>query len=152
MEDRPALGPPEREALESAVLALLLQEHRAAMTGALVLDTVGRVLFAGLVLGMGLLSEPSATETLAGLLVSFLVATIWWRSRWRAEWRIRGLEETVNTMTRGSAAQHAYAESRYFLDFRANPLDVLVRFEPAAWLVAILLLLTVNAMSGGGGF
>jgi hypothetical protein len=142
------VGPSERESYQAAVLSLLLQEHRSTQTSRLVLDTVGRLVSAGLVLFVSRTSALSAAQVVAGTLVAVLVATVWWRGRWRMTWRTRGLEETLSRMT-GGPAEHAYIESRFFLDSRPSALDGVLRAEPGVWFAVSMIVLTINAVVGG---
>jgi hypothetical protein len=151
--DRADLGeeveaPRDEFEYESAVLTLLLQEHRASQVSLLVFDVVGRLTSIGLVVYLGLVPDLSTVPLVSGLLVAVLVATFWRWGRHRATRRIWSVEETLSRMAGGSAAQ-ALIESRFIGEGRRGRVDLLLHVEPAIWLCLILFTASINVVSGG---
>lgn len=134
--------------LESVVLSVLLQEHRAAQTTLLVLDVVGRLISAGLVIYFGFAANLSVTQMLSGVLVAGMTAIFWQWGRRRAWRTIYGVEETLSRMTGGTAEQ-VYIESRFIAESGRGAIDRILRFEPALWLYAIIGIVILNVVLGG---
>lgn len=132
-------GHAERE-FDSALLQLLVAEQRAMHTRVLVLDVSGRVLFIGLVVCGAFAARLSALEMGAALVASCLLAAAWYWSRRTAGLRSYRITQALSNYARGSPAQHAYAESRFSVEFR-SPFDALVRFEPVLWLALAAIVL-----------
>ena len=138
-------GHAERE-VESTLLEILVVEHRAMYTRLLVLDVSGRVLLTCLAVGGAFAARASAFATTAALLAACLLATAWYWGRRTARLRIGRISQALSNYTRGSAAQHAYAESRFSLDFR-SPFDVLLRLEPLLWVCVVAMVVIGGLLS-----
>jgi hypothetical protein len=76
----------------------------------------------------------------AALVASCLLAAAWYWSRRTAGLRSYRITQALSNYARGSPAQHAYAESRFSVEFR-SPFDALVRFEPVLWLALAAIVL-----------
>jgi hypothetical protein len=138
----------EREGLEAVVFEMLLQGHAATRASVTVFDVLGRLVSVGLIVYFGLVAEFTVPQLVSGVLVAALTSVLW---VWRRHRLIAGalsVEETLSRMA-GGAAERAYIESRFISEVRRGPGLGALRAEPAVWLVANLLVITVGVIVSG---
>jgi hypothetical protein len=133
---------------ESAMISVLLQEHRVAQTALFTYDIVGRLASAALVVYFGSIASLSVPQLLSGVLAATMTAIFWQWGRRRALRTARGVEEALGRTTDGFA-ERIYIESRFISESGWQPIERYLWSEPYLWLCASIAVLALNAVLGG---
>jgi hypothetical protein len=144
--DRPSLS--TRRSNQSALTSMLTQRHRSILVNMLVLDVTSRFLCIGIALFVVFTGRLEIMQAVGGLVISGVVAVMWFSQRARWQFQLGGLEEVMSRSLKGESEQ-TYIGARYFL----SPLRPTspVRYEPLVWWLVVLSLLAGDSVVSGLG-
>jgi hypothetical protein len=135
------------QVLESAVVTVLLQRHRAAANARTALDTVARATFVALSTTLAMTAEPTVAHIGAVLLVALVLASVWRVGRRNSILAELDLEETLSRMAT-ERAEFLYARSRSYAESRVPRFQPLMAAEPQVWLLVVAAAAALTAVFG----
>lgn len=146
---RSTQGVSEADEYEAALLEMLLQRHRIALTGAAVRTTLGRLIGVTLATWTGATSSLSYTQGITTAVVATFFCVVWFADGERQSIQLARLEEVLSRRT-GGRAEDLYIESRSLryeasAQWTAGPfVRSVIRLEPLLWLYMIVAIVLVK--------